>query len=107
MTQGELLGFIIEHESVNSTDVSRRFGISITFAHQMLRRLEDKGLVIRYGGPYRYQFRLSDEAGKRLENLSKDKGRYGWFFLLGLAAGLLVGFTSSNKDKEEENGSKK
>ena len=107
MTQGELLGFIIERGSVNSTDVSRRFGISITFAHQMLRRLEDKGLVIRGGGPYRYQFRLSEEARKRLDNLNNDRGRYGWIFVLGLAAGLLVGFTSTNKDKEEENGSKK
>lgn len=107
MTQGELLGFIIEHRSVSSTDVSGRFKIPITFAHQMLRRLEDKGLLTRHGGPYRYQFRLSDETNKRLEDLNNDRGKYGWIFLLGLAAGLLVGFTSSNKDKQEDNDSKK
>ena len=107
MTQGELLGFVIEKKWVSSTDVSRRFKISITFAHQMLRRLEDKGLLTRRGGPYRYQFRLSDDAGRRLEDLNKDGGKYGWIFLLGLAAGLLVGFASSKKDKQEDNDSNK
>lgn len=107
MTQGELLGFVIEKKSVSSTDVSRRFKIPITFAHQMLKRLENKGLLTRHGGPYRYQFGLSDDAGKRLESLNKDGGKYGWIFLLGLAAGLLLGFTSSNKDRQEDNDSKK
>ena len=45
MTQGELLGFVIENKSVSSTDVSKRFKIPITFAHQMLKRLENKGLL--------------------------------------------------------------
>lgn len=97
MNQTELLGFIIERGQVSSGEVAARFGVPIPFAHQVLRRLEDKGLLSRNGGPYRFTFGLSAEARKKLDSLKGNPKGYGWVFLLGLGVGLLVGFGVSKK----------
>ena len=106
MRQTELIGFIIEQGKVTSGEVARRFNVPITFAHQALRRLEERGLLIRDGGPRRFTFELSPEAKNRLDNLLKNSKGYGWVFLLGLAVGLLIGFSSPNqgeRNNEKEN----
>ena len=97
MNQAELLGFIIERGQVSSGEVAARFCVPIPFAHQVLRRLEDKGLLSRNGGPYRFTFGLSPEAHKKLDSLNGNPKGYGWIFLLGLAVGLLIGFGVSKK----------
>jgi len=103
MTQAELLGYIIERGRVTSGEVAKRFNIPVTFAHQALRRLEERGLLVRHGGPYRFTFELSPEARRRLDNLHRNSKGYGWIFLLGLAVGLLIGFAShSEEDTDEE-----
>ena len=104
MNQTELLGFIIEHQEVTSGEIAQRFNIPVTFAHQVLRRLEDKRLLTRKGGPYRYTFELSAGAKEKLDNLRNDHKGYGWVFLLGLAVGLLVGFSPSRKDDKNNAG---
>lgn len=97
MNQTELLGFIIEKGQVSSGEAAAHFGVPIPFAHQVLRRLEDKGLLRRNGGPYRFTFGLSPEAQEKLDGLNGDPKGYGWIFLLGLAVGLLIGFGVSKK----------
>lgn len=104
MNQVELLGFIIERGLVTSGEVAERFGVPIPFAHQVLRRLEEKGLLSRNGGPYRFSFGLSREAKKKLQSLNGNHKGYGWTFLLGLAVGLLIGF-SSRRRGNNNNGS--
>jgi len=104
MNQVELLGFIIERGLVTSGEVAERFGVPIPFAHQVLRRLEEKGLLSRNGGPYRFSFGLSREAKKKLQSLNGNHKGYGWIFLLGLAVGLLIGF-SSRRRGNNNNGS--
>ena len=101
MRQTELIGFIIEQGKVTSGEVARRFNIPITFAHQALRRLEERGLLIRHGGPRRFTFGLSPEARKKVDNLLKNSKGYGWIFLLGLAVGLLVEFASPNQGERK------
>ncbi|TKJ45947.1 hypothetical protein CEE35_01960 [Candidatus Aerophobetes bacterium Ae_b3b] len=108
MTQTQILGFVIENGSVTSADVANRFGVPVTFAHQVLRRLEDKRVLAKDGGPYRYEFQLSSEARKKLENVSNNNHKdYGWIFLLGLAVGLLAGFAFSNKGSKKDDATKK
>ena len=97
MNQVELLGFIINRGSVTSGEVAEHFRIPVPFAHQVLRRLEEKGLLSRNGGPYRYRFQLSPEAKNKLQNLNNDHKSYGWIFLLGLAILLIIAFSSSKK----------
>lgn len=98
MNQAELLGFIIEQESVSSGEVARRFQVPIPFAHQVLRRLEEKGILSRNGGPHRFKFGLSDQAQNKLQSLNNNHKDYGWIFLLGLAVILLIGFGSGKQD---------
>lgn len=107
MNQAELLGFIIQRGSVTSGEVAGHFRIPVAFAHQVLRRLEEKGLLSRNGGPYRYKFELSPVAKKRLQNLNNDHKSYGWIFLLGLAVGLLIGFSSSKKGNDNNDSADK
>lgn len=104
MNQTELLGFIIERQKVTSGEVAQRFKIPVTFAHQVLRRLEDKGILARKGGPYRYTFELSVEAKGRLDNLNDDRKGHGWIFLLGLAVGLLIESSPSEKNEKDNAG---
>ena len=107
MNQVELLGFIIERGSVSSGEVAERFGVPIPFAHQVLRRLEEKGLLSRNGGPYRFGFELSRRAKKKLQNLHGNHKGYGWILLLGLAVGLLIGFSSRKRgNKNDDSGDK-
>jgi|GEM_PF-5756904 len=103
MNQTELLGLIIQRRTVTSGEVADHFGIPVHFAHQVLRRLEEKGLLTRKGGPYRFEFELSSWAKDQLDNLTGGPKDYGWVFLVGLAALLIIGLASSNKgdDKDE------
>ena len=108
MTQMQLLGFVIEKGSVTSTDVATRFEIPVTFAHQVLRRLQDRGVLAKNGGPYRYKFELSSKTRNELENVSnKNHENYGWIFLLGLSTGLLAGFAFSRKGNQKNDDAKK
>jgi len=100
MNQAELLGFIIEKGSVTTAEVAKHFDIAVFFAHQVLRRLRDKGILATDQHPYRLTWRLSDSAQKQLESLRSDRKSYGWTFLLGLGVGLLIGFASSKKDED-------
>ena len=88
--------------------MANRFGVPVTFAYQVMRRLEDKGVLAKDGGPYRYNFRLSSEARKKLENVSNNNHKgYGWIFVLGLSVGLLAGFAFSNKASKKDDVAKK
>ena len=103
MTEVQLLGFVIENGTVTSRDVADRFTVPVTFAHQVLRRLQNKGVPVKKGGPYRYDFQLSPGMRNKLENVSNNnRDGYGWVFLLGLSAGLLAGFAFSKKGTEKE-----
>ena len=106
MTQTQLLGFVIQKGAVTSADVAEHFKIPVTFAHQVLRRLQDKGILVKTGGPYRFQFQLSNQARQKLEDLNNNHKNYGWIFVLGLAAGLLIGFASSKKGNEKKDDTK-
>lgn len=97
MSQEELLAFIIERGSVTSGEVAAQFGIPITFAHQALRRLEDRGILGKNGGPYRFKFYLSPAAKRELQKLNGNPAKYGWIFLAGLAVGVLIGLGSRNR----------
>jgi len=100
MNQAELLGFIIEKGSVTTAQAANHFKIPVFFAHQVLRRLRDKGILAADQHPYRLTWRLSDSAQKQLESLRSDRKSYGWTFLLGLGVGLLIGFASSKKNED-------
>lgn len=104
MRQEELIAFIIEQGSVTSGEVAERFNVPVTFAHQVLRRLKDRGILGRSGGPYPYTFHLTSEAGELLQDLRESHGSRAWVFLLGLGIGLVLGFASrgGNKDDESE-----
>ena len=106
MTQTQLLGFVIQKGAVTSADVAERFKIPVTFAHQVLRRLQDKGVLTKNGGPYRFDFQLSNQAKQKLEDLHNKRKNYGWVFFLGLAAGLLIGYASSKKGNEKKDDTK-
>jgi len=100
MNQAELLGFIIEKGSVTTAQAANHFRIPVFFAHQVLRRLRDKGILATDQQPYRLTWRLSDSAQSKLDSLRSDRKSYGWTFLLGLGVGLLIGFASSKKDED-------
>lgn len=103
MTEIQLLGFVIESGTVTSRDVADRFRVPVTFAHQVLRRLQNKGILVKNGGPYRYDFQLSPETRNKLENVSNNnRNGYGWVFLLGLSVGILAGFSFSNKGDQKK-----
>lgn len=100
MTQAELLGFIIERKgTITTAEVANHFGIPVFFAHQVLRRLKDKGILATNEQPYRLTWWLSEPAQRELQTLRSDRKSYGWTFLLGLGVGLLIGFASSKKDE--------
>ena len=108
MTEAQLLGFAIENGSVTSGDVANRFGVPVTFAHQVLRRLQNKGVLVKNGGPYRYEFQLSPKTRNKLENVTNNNHKdYGWVFLLGLSVGILAGFAFSRKGNQKNDDTKK
>ncbi len=107
MTQTQLLGFVIQKGVVTSADVAEHFKIPVTFAHQVLRRLQDKGILAKNGGPYRFDFELSKQAMQKMENLKNNHKNYGWIFLLGLSTGLLAGFAFSKKGNQKNDDAKK
>jgi len=107
MTQTQLLGFVIQKGVVTSADVAEHFKIPVTFAHQVLRRLQDKGILTKNGGPYRFDFELSKQAMQKMENLKNNHKNYGWIFLLGLSTGLLAGFAFSKKGNQKNDDAKK
>lgn len=104
MRQEELIAFIIERGSVTSGEVAERFNVPVPFAHQVLRRLEDRGILERQGGPYRYSFELSPHAEEILQDLRQSHGSRAWVFLLGLGIGLLLGFASRGGSSDDESG---
>jgi len=108
MTETQLLGFVIENGSVTSGEVANRFGVPVTFAHQVLRRLKNKGVLVKNGGPYRYAFQLSPKTRNTLKNVTNNNHKdYGWVFLLGLSVGILAGFAFSKEGNKKNDDSKK
>ena len=105
MTQTQLLGFVIQEEVVTSSDVAKHFKIPVTFAHQVLRRLQNKEILTKSGGPYRFNFQLSNQASQELQELNNNYKNYGRIFILGLATRLLIGSVSSkNREKKKRKG---
>jgi len=102
MRQEELIAFIIERGSMTSGEVAKEFGIPVTFAHQVLRRLKDKGVLEAKGGPRRYNFQLSSQAKQMLEVLREDKKGRSWIFLMGLSIGILLGLSANEESDDEE-----
>lgn len=90
MTQTQLLGFLIQEEVVTSTNVAKHFKVRINFAYQVLRRLQDKEILIKNGGPYRFNFQLSNQTKQKLRELTNNHNNYGWIFVVGLATMLLI-----------------
>ena len=104
MRQEELIAFILERGSVTSGEVADQFGVPVPFAHQVLRRLEDRGILEREGGPYPYSFKLSGQAEEIVQGLRQNRSGRAWIFLLGLAIGLLLGFASRGGSSDDESG---
>jgi len=102
MMQEELLAFIIERGGVTTAEVAKRFGVPVFFAHQVLRRLKDKGVIETEGTPYRFTWKLSEKTQQRLESLNRNPAEYGWIFLLGLALAALMESDSRRKNEPDD-----
>jgi len=103
MTEVELLGFVLQKREVSSSEVAERFGVRIDHAYQVLRRLEQKGLLERTTRQYGAKYRLTERA-KQISQRVKDRdGNLAVLVFLGLAfAILLLASIGSNTPEEED-----
>jgi len=106
LTEVELLSFILQKGEVTSSEVAKKFGITIDHAYQVLRRLEKKGLLERNNRQYGAKFRLTERAKQISHRVKERNGNLGLLVFLGLAFLILL-LASKEKDNSEEDDEKR
>jgi len=102
MTEVELLGYVLEVGEVSSSQLAKRFRVSIGHAYQVLRRLEEKGLLERQHRQYRSKFRLTERAKQLSGRAKQGDSSLAGLALLGLAFAILLLASIGNDSREEK-----
>ena len=90
MTEVELLSFLLQKGEVSSSEVAERFGVRIDHAYQVLRRLEQKGLLERNTREYGAKYRLTEKAKEISRRVKNRNGNLALLVFLGLAFAILL-----------------
>ena len=105
MTEVQLLGYVLQNGEVSSSDVAKKYSVRIDHAYQVLRRLEQKGLLERDTRDYGAKFKLTHKARRISQDVKENDGSLGALVFLGLAFVILLsaalGTDESGGDNEK------
>ena len=99
MTETEALAYLLQHKKTTALELVHRFNTNIVNAHQVLLRLERKGLVEKIKVGRSVEFKLTKRAERLSQQAKQDDTNLPLILFLGLAAFIL--FIALSKDKDE------
>jgi len=101
MTEAEALAYLLQRKKISPVELVRHFKTSMVDAHQVLLRLERKGLVRKNKIGRNVEFILTDKAERLSQQAKQDDKNLPFILFLGLAIFILL--IALDKDKKNEN----
>lgn len=101
MTEAEALAYLLQHKKISAAELVRHFNTSMVDAHQVLLRLERKGLVKKNRIGRNVEFILTDKAERLSQQAKQDNKTLPFILFLGLAISILL--IALDKGKKNEN----